>query len=131
MLQDPRVDLLVGVLFIRDGIPVHWLILAHGQMDQSELSVVPHLTKLPLKVILVVAEEDLLSQVVAVRKLEDLGVEVLLLLGDQKSRLRYLDALRQDVRGVLREVEVVEGLLLKLTLLHVDDLCEEVVVCKG
>ena len=100
-------------------------------MDQSELSVVPHLTKLPLKVILVVAEEDLLSQVVAVRELEDLGVEVLLLLGDQKSRLRYLNALRQDVRGVLREVEVVEGLLLKLTLLHVDDLCKEVVVCKG
>lgn len=82
MLENSRVDLLISVLFISDLIPIHWLILAHRQMHQGKLSVVSQLTHLPLQVVLVVAQEDLLGHHVAVRQLKDLRVKILLLLWD-------------------------------------------------
>lgn len=130
-LKNARADLFVGVLLVGDHGPINGLILAHGEMNEGKLGVVPKLTHLPVKVVLVVAKEDLLGHFVAVGQLEDLGVEVLLLLWDLQSDLLLLNSILKDVLCVLREVEVRQLLQLNLLLLHIDDLGEVVVVCEG
>ena len=131
VLEDLAVDPLVGEFVVGNLRPVDWLVLADGGMDEGELSVVAHLVHLPLFVPGVVVREGLLAVLVAVWQLEDLSVEVLLLLRDEERDLGLLDVLREDVDRVLRELEVLQLLLLQLALLHVDHLGQEVVVAKG
>lgn len=128
MLQDSRADLFVSIFFVRYLTPVDWLILADGQVHDRELSVVSQLAHLPLQIVLVVLEEYFLGQKIAVRQLEDLRVKVLLLLRDEQSNLRHLNALFKDISCVFRELQLGKFLLLELTLLHIDDLCKVIMI---
>ena len=83
MLQDSGADLLVSILLISNFGPVDWLIFAFGEVNDSELGLIPQLSHSPLQIVLVIFQEDLLSQLVAVWELENLSVQVLLLLWNE------------------------------------------------
>jgi len=61
VLQDASADLFVSVFFVSDSGPIHSLVFAGGQVHNSKLCIVFQLTHLPLQVVLVVPEEDLLG----------------------------------------------------------------------
>ena len=130
VLQDTRADLLVGVLLVCDLDPVDRLVFAGWQVHNSELGVISELAHLPLDVVLVILLEDLLGDQVAVWQLEDLGIEILLLPGDEQGDLWLGLILLEDCGGVLWELQSTELLLLELPLLHVDDLGEVIVIGK-
>ena len=130
VLQDTRADLLVGVLLVCDLDPVDRLVFAGWQVHNSELGVISELAHLPLDVVLVILLEDLLGDQVAVWQLEDLGIEILLLPGDEQGDLWLGLILLEDCGGVLWELQSAELLLLELPLLHVDDLGEVIVIGK-
>ena len=130
VLQDTRADLLVGVLLVCDLDPVDRLVFAGWQVHNSELRVISELAHLPLDVVLVILLEDLLGDQVAVWQLEDLGIEILLLPGDEQGDLWLGLIPLEDCGGVLWELQSAELLLLELPLLHVDDLGEVVVIGK-
>lgn len=100
-------------------------------MYNCKLSVISELTHLPSYVVLKVLGENLLSDHVAVWKLENLREQILLLLGNEKGNFRRLLKLLKDCGRVLREFNSCELLLLKFSLLHVYDLGEIVVILKG
>ena len=66
VLQDSRANFLIGVFLVIDGGPVDWLFFTFWEMHNSKLSFIPKLVHPPLFVVMVVLEEDLLGQLVAI-----------------------------------------------------------------
>jgi len=131
VLENSRVNLFVGVLLVRDRHPVHRLVFALWKVHNREFRVVAQLAHAPLQIVLVVSEEDLLRHHVAVRKLEYLSVQELLLLRNQECHFWYFNPFGKHGLGVFGELKCVEFLLFEFSLLHIDDLREEVVVREG
>ena len=73
-------------------------------MHYRKLSIISKLAHPPLQVILIVSLEDFLGEKLAVRKLKDLSVEILLLFWDKKRNLWDQNALAKDVLGILWEL---------------------------
>lgn len=127
VLENVLVDALAVVLFVLELVRVD-AVFASNFVNQSELGVVPHLGHLPLLVPYEVVRKCLLRELIARRQLEYLCVKVLFLHGNLQLDLRHFDWLVQDLTGVFGKVNRVELGCLESNLVHVDDLCQIVVL---
>lgn len=127
MFEDVLVDALAVVLFVLELVRVD-AVFASNFVNQSELGIVPHLGQLPLLVPYEVVRKCFLRELIARRQLEYLCVKVLFLHGNLQLDLRHFDWLVQDLTGVFGKVNRVELGCLESNLVHVDDLCQIVVL---
>ena len=97
-------------------------------MDYSEFCIISYCFHFPLDKALIVICKSLLTECVAIRHLEYLGVKILLLFRQKKGKVRSDSFFLQNLFCIFWQLNRVQTLLRNLYLCHVDNLCDGVVV---
>jgi len=122
VLKDLNADTLVESFVILNLFPVDLGVLRWRKVHNTELSLVPDVVHSPVQVALVISCECLLVESVTIRHLENLREKELLLVRNEQVNIWHVEFTLESVTSIVGEFNIVQKLLLKLHLLHINNL---------
>jgi len=126
LLKNFDTDSLIEVLNVLKLLPVDLCVFRSGRMHYTKLGLIPYILHAPLNIAMVVLSKRLLAEFVAVRLLENLLKQELLLPRNQQVNIWCSNFVFEDITSILGQFNIVKSLILQLDQFHIDDLGQEI-----